>query len=376
MNLEKTSPGLIPLHGGNEHLKRIQMISFIVPAHNEQACLGRTLQAIQESAHVVGQPYEIVVVDDASTDATAEIARRHHATVVPVNHRQIAAARNSGAHVARGERLFFVDADTTINPRAVAEAMCDLDRGAAGGGATVWFEGTLPLYVQLLSFLFGVGAKFIGSTGGAFVFCTRSAFQAAGGFNERLYWGEETFFIMALKRTGRFAVLKERVLTSGRRFRSVSGLATMAIAARAIVSPFKTFTRRSSVEKVWYDSNREADDIMPITPGVKVSNGVALLVTVLLVTGPLWNFIPWSLTPWASPLGRIRLVIEIFLCHAALALWPITSVLVWNLLRRKQWVEWMKMAALCAYCLWQAWVCTRGVIWFWTRLCHWLAHWG
>ena len=46
------------------------MISFIVPAHNEQACLGRTLQAIQESACVVGQPHEIIVVDDASTDAT------------------------------------------------------------------------------------------------------------------------------------------------------------------------------------------------------------------------------------------------------------------------------------------------------------------
>jgi glycosyltransferase involved in cell wall biosynthesis len=49
------------------------MISFIVPAHNEQACLGRTLQAIQESARVEGQSYEIIVVDDASTDATATL---------------------------------------------------------------------------------------------------------------------------------------------------------------------------------------------------------------------------------------------------------------------------------------------------------------
>jgi glycosyltransferase involved in cell wall biosynthesis len=43
------------------------MISFIVPAHNEQACLPRTLRAIHDSARVVGQPYEIIVVDDAST---------------------------------------------------------------------------------------------------------------------------------------------------------------------------------------------------------------------------------------------------------------------------------------------------------------------
>ena len=80
------------------------MISFIVPPHNEQACLGRTLQAIHDSARVVGQPYEVIVVNDASTDATAEVARQLDATVVPVNHRQIAATRNSGGRAATGDR--------------------------------------------------------------------------------------------------------------------------------------------------------------------------------------------------------------------------------------------------------------------------------
>ena len=92
------------------------MISFIVPAHNEQTCLGRTLQAIHESARAAGLPYEIIVADDASTDATAEVARQNNARVVSVNHRQIAATRNSGASAAQGGQLFFVDADTIINP--------------------------------------------------------------------------------------------------------------------------------------------------------------------------------------------------------------------------------------------------------------------
>ena len=101
------------------------------------------------------------------------------------------------------------------------------------------------------------------------MFCTREAFHATGGFNERLYWSEEVALALALKREGRFVVLWERVLTSGRRFRTMSGLQMLAVCARAAFSPSKTITRRSSVEKIWYDSNRENDDKMPDSLGVR-----------------------------------------------------------------------------------------------------------
>jgi cellulose synthase/poly-beta-1,6-N-acetylglucosamine synthase-like glycosyltransferase len=109
------------------------MISFIVPAHNEQSCLGGTLMAINKAARSIGQPYEVIVVDDASTDSTADIARQHKAIVLPVNHRQIAATRNSGRRAAQGERLFFVDADTTINSRVITSALRHMDKGAVTG---------------------------------------------------------------------------------------------------------------------------------------------------------------------------------------------------------------------------------------------------
>jgi glycosyltransferase involved in cell wall biosynthesis len=120
------------------------MLSFVVPAHNEQARLGRTVQAIHAAARATGRPYEVIVVDDASTDATAEVARKHDATAVSVNRRQIAATRNVGGRAARGERLLFVDADTVVSPRVVADALRQLDRGAAGGGAPARFEGPVP----------------------------------------------------------------------------------------------------------------------------------------------------------------------------------------------------------------------------------------
>src|SRR6266566_3573758 len=90
---------------------RKRMISFIVPAYNEEHELSKTLAAIRTAASGAAQPYEIIVVDDASTDATPEIASRVGAKVIPINRRQIAAARNAGGRVAQGEDLFpFGDA--------------------------------------------------------------------------------------------------------------------------------------------------------------------------------------------------------------------------------------------------------------------------
>lgn len=348
------------------------MISLIVPAHNEQAVLGRTLQAIHESSRLIGQPYEIIVVNDASTDATAEVALQHNATIVNVNHRQIAATRNSGGRAARGERFFFIDADTTVNPRAIASALRAMNRGAAGGGAPTWPADAVPLYVWLMALVYVIPAKLAGFTGGAFMFCTREAFHASGGFDERLYWAEEGSFALALKRVGRFVVIWEPVRTSGRRFRTMSGLQVLTTLGRACISPFKMFTRRSSVEKIWYDSNREHDDKVPSGLSVKIANTIAFVVVLVVVTGPLWNFIPHSLTPRDSPIGKVRFIIGIFLCHVALILWPFALVLLKSLLGRKHWIEWLKLAALFVVLVWQAWGATRVVIWFWPWLIQWL----
>jgi glycosyltransferase involved in cell wall biosynthesis len=224
------------------------MNSFIVPAHNEQADLGRTLQAIHQSAAATGQPYEIIVADDASTDATAQIARQNGATVVSVNYRQIAATRNAGARVAQGGRLFFVDADTTVDPRAVASALRALDKGAAGGGATARFDDDSPLYARLLVVYFGVGARLAGIAGGAFLFCTREAFHAVGGFDEKLFGAEDAVMSWALKREGRFVVLWQSVLTSGRRMRGLHGLRMLFALVRMDFTP-GMLTRRSAVKK-------------------------------------------------------------------------------------------------------------------------------
>lgn len=354
------------------HSDRSFMISFIVPAHNEQALLDATLEAIHQSCRELGLQYQVIVVDDASTDETPRIARAKGAMVVSVNHRQIAATRNSGGRAAQGEFLFFVDADTTCNPKAVARAVRAMERGAVGGGAPTWVDSgeSVPLYAKLLGTVAVILPVLAGFTGGAFMFCTREAFRAAGGFNERLFWAEEGAFALALKREGKFVVLWQKVTTSGRRFRKVGGVQLLGGGLRVLVSPAKMFTERTSVEGVWYDSDRTTDHEMPKGIATRVGNALTLLVVVVLLTAPFWNFVPWSVTPQGSMVGTFRIVLRSVVAHLGLAFWPIAILLSVNLLRQKHWTSIGHSILLVAFCIWQGWCSARVVVGVWTWMLH------
>jgi glycosyltransferase involved in cell wall biosynthesis len=192
------------------------VLSFVVPAYNEEKYLGPTLAAIHEAARAVGEPYEIVVANDGSTDGTAAVAQAAGARVVPVQKRQIAGTRNAGAAAALGEVLVFVDADTRVNEAVVRGALASIRDGAIGGGAGVRFYDGPPWvhrHVGWISALF----RWIRWAAGCFVFARRDAFDAVGGFDEQFYASEEIHFSRAMKRHGRFVVLREHVTTSARK---------------------------------------------------------------------------------------------------------------------------------------------------------------
>jgi glycosyltransferase involved in cell wall biosynthesis len=227
------------------------MISFIVPAHNEEALLGRTLAALHDAVGTLGQPYEIIVADDASTDRTADIARQHGAVVVSINRRQIAAARNAGAKAAKGDYFIFVDADTVVSPEVLRAAIRALRRGVAGGGCLFRFDGKVPLYIDLLRHLSGPVCRAIGLVGGCFLFCTRRAYLSAGGFDEALFAAEELSFAQRLKRRGQFVVLPAFVTTSGRKLHGHSAWEIFSTLARLGWRGPKSFRRREGLE-LWY----------------------------------------------------------------------------------------------------------------------------
>ena len=231
------------------------MLSFVVPAYNEEKCLPAALESIHAAARALGIEYEIVVADDASTDATASLAEAGGARVIRVERRQIAGTRNAGARVARGERLVFVDADTRVNEAVVRAAMAALDAGAVGGGAAAVFYGDAPAYAhRLLRLVAGTMAR-LRLAAGCFVYCRRDAFEAAGGWDERHFAGEEIMLSLALRREGRFVMLREAVATSPRKFTSRSFGETLWITLRLLARGMGGVRKRETTQ-FWYDGRR------------------------------------------------------------------------------------------------------------------------
>ena len=231
------------------------MISFIVPAYNEEVELPGTLRAIRSAA--AGYEHEIVVVNDGSTDATVAIGEEFEARVISIERRQIAAARNAGAAAARGGIFIFVDADTRIRPEHVFGAIDALNNGFVGGSSRLAFDHEISRWGKILFRIFSTLYFGLNLGAGAFLFTTREKFFAAGGFDEIYFAGEEVFFTIALKGLGRFKVLREPpATTSGRKLRMYSGWKILARSLSLMFGGPRGVMSRKKLD-MWYGGDRE-----------------------------------------------------------------------------------------------------------------------
>lgn len=206
--------------------------SIIIPAYNEADELPATLSAVRLAMAAQSFVGECIVVDNNSTDTTALVASECGADrVVFEPENQIARARNTGARASAGRYLIFVDADTRMRPELLEETLQVLESGAVvGGGAVVQFEGTPGRLAR-----FGVGlweriSVLLKIAAGSYLFCQRVAFEAVGGFDEKLYASEEVRLSRLLKKWGRthgrsFVILdKTPIQTSARKMEWYRGL--------------------------------------------------------------------------------------------------------------------------------------------------------
>jgi len=239
----------------------LKLVSFIIPAWNEESVLGPTLEALSIARRDLAVPSEVIVADDGSTDRTAEIARQLGARVVSVHHRQISATRNAGAQAAQGDLLIFIDADTIVTPESVRAAVEAVHSGAVGGGCAIRFSGSIPAYLRVLIPIEVWFARRMRIAFGCFLFSTRAAFEAVGGFDTGLYATEEVTLSLALRRQGEFVCLRQCVLTSGRKLRTHSTVEWCIQLYRVTFARNRCIGDRSAMD-VWYGERRADPDLV------------------------------------------------------------------------------------------------------------------
>ena len=235
--------------------------SVIVPAYNESAWIGATLVSIQSAMAESPLKGEIIVTDNNSSDDTAEIARSHDARLVfePVN--QISRARNTGAREAQGKYLVFVDADTIVPPALLRQALANLESGRCiGGGAVVQFERELGVSVHFVVSLWNLLSRSLRLAAGCFFYCTRDAFNQAGGFSEQVYASEEIWLSRKLRKIGRaqrrkFCIIHDHAAqSSGRKVAWYNTWRQIGLLLMVVFTPF--FVRYKRFCGYWYDRPR------------------------------------------------------------------------------------------------------------------------
>lgn len=204
------------------------LISVVVPAFNEEGYLGETLASLNRAKAYLqrerGLQAEIIVVDNASDDATADIARALTATVATETQHNVAKVRNTGAKLSSGNVLVFVDADTVVPDKLLTRIVEAMSDAACFGGAVDPAHRPKRLAVKVYLKIWRIIGELAGMAQGATQFCRRDVFFALDGYDETLFMGEDVDFHWRLRRiakqrNGAVIVMKDiRVLPSPRRF--------------------------------------------------------------------------------------------------------------------------------------------------------------
>jgi glycosyltransferase involved in cell wall biosynthesis len=216
-------------------------LSVVIPAYNEENYIGPCLKAVCKEAGRSGHDVEIIVVNNASTDRTAEVAAGFPGVKVVAEPRKgLSRARDTGCRAAHGELIMNVDADCLMPRGYISQVLPHFENPRLALLSGPFFYYDMPQPVQIGSMFFYlfqflpnvIGQRILGlgaiAQGGNFV-VRRCMLEKAGGFNTAIdFYGEDTDIAIRLSRIGlvRFSMrllmrssarrlLKEGLLSAG-----------------------------------------------------------------------------------------------------------------------------------------------------------------
>jgi rSAM/selenodomain-associated transferase 2 len=200
-------------------------LSIVIPALDEAANLARLLPELV--AHEPGA--EVLVVDGGGADDSRAVVARVPSVRWLSSPRGRARQMNAGARAARGEILLFLHADTSL-PAGAGGAILDAlgDPAVVGGRFDVRLDSRRPLLV-LVGWLMNWRSRLTGiATGDQGIFVRRADFEALGGYPD-IQLMEDVELMRRLKRRGRLAALRLRVVTSARKWEDEGVVRTIGL---------------------------------------------------------------------------------------------------------------------------------------------------
>lgn len=233
--------------------------SVVIPAYNEERYLPTCLEAVARAARALGEDVEVIVADNCSTDATAEVARAHGARVVEVTTRCISAVRNQGAAAATGKYLVFVDADDSMSDNLLVEVKKVLDSGRyIGGGVARTRYDRESWGIRFTHGFVQTGLSFTGLSMFLF-YLPAAAFRELGGFDEKLLSTEDYDFAKRLRALGRRKGVRYKnlrsacLIKSSRKFREYGDWMFLR---HPVMSIKAALNNKEVVHELWYRDRR------------------------------------------------------------------------------------------------------------------------
>lgn len=184
------------------------MISIVLPAHNEERFIARCLDSLTNQKYEGA--YEIIVVDNNSTDSTAAIAKRYDVRLIHCPQRGVVPARQAGAYAAKGDIIIQVDADTVYPADWLSRIVSNFQahpKAAAVAGRYIYtdpprwaiLEYALRILSNFISML--LAHKLIFVSGANFAF-RRDAFLRIGGYKADTFSPDQLGLANRLYRLG------------------------------------------------------------------------------------------------------------------------------------------------------------------------------
>ncbi|MEI6167282.1 MAG: glycosyltransferase [bacterium] len=214
-------------------------VSVIIPVFNSQETIAACLQAVFRSSLT---PFDVIVVDDGSTDDSAAIARRFPCRVIQLEKQSgPGTARNAGARLASSNIMFFLDSDILIEPDTLSLISdCLRDRPELSGLFCSYQKDTIPsnfcsTYKNLLHhFIHQTSREEASTFCGGFGALTKNAFLSVGGFDESYTALEDVELGYRLMLAGHKIFLNKRIQVTHCKTYSLLGLIKSDVLNRAI----------------------------------------------------------------------------------------------------------------------------------------------